>query len=221
MAAKRKYKKRTKKTSNIDFTIIFTVLISVVVAALVYTRSGVVGETLSDVLGGMVGWLKYILPIGSLVVAIRTASDKTQDISVKLLQYIFFIICIAVVSCCIECSNGSLNVNENLQVTMQNAYDLGVNNSGGGALGALASVPLVKLFGKVVSIIIGIILSIIMFAITFGINLSEKLGESLERYTEKKEEIQEERLKRRELMKEEESEREKRRRIYCGSRLLL
>ena len=213
MAAKRKYKKRTKKAQSMNLTIIFVMLISVAIAALVYTRSGVVGETLSDVLGGMVGWLKYVLPIGSLIIAIRTASDKTQDISVKLLQYILFIICIAVVFCCIEFSKGSLNANEDLQVTMQTAYSLGVDNSGGGALGALASVPLVKLFGKFVSIIIGVILSIIMFAVTFGINLLEKLGESLERYTEKKEEIQEERLKRRQLMQEEESDREKRRRI--------
>lgn len=214
MATKRKYKKRTKKTSSIDLTVVFTIIASIVIAALVYTRSGYVGETMSDVLGGMIGWLKYIFPIGSFIVAIKTASSKTEDLSVKLLQYILLLICIAVVASSLEFGNGNLNANENIQVTMQNAYDLGVNNNGGGALGALASVPLIKLFGKFIAVVIGIILSIILFAVTFGIDLSSKLGESIERYADNKEERQAERLKRKEMMQEEEeAQREKKKRI--------
>lgn len=215
MAAKRKYRKNTKSTknkkssSNVNIAAIVTVLLSIVVAGLVYTRSGYIGEQLSDVLGGMMGWLKYVLPVGSFVVAIKVSGNQTQSLSTKLLQYALLLICISVVASSHEFGNSSLNANEDLQVTMQNAYNLGVQGNGGGALGALASVPLINMFGKFIATVIGIILAVITFAVTFEIDLSGKLGNSLEQMAEKNEERQAEKLKRKELMKDEEDKRKR------------
>ena len=203
MATKRKYKKRTKKSQSLDLVAVGTTLLSIVIAFLVYTKSGYVGENLSDLLGGMIGWLKYILPIGTLIVTIKVASSKKHNLGEKLAQYFLLLICIAIVISIPQFGNGKINVNDNIQVIAQQAYSHGVDNSSGGALGSLASVPLIKLFGKVVATIVSVILSVILFAITFEINLSEKLGELLEKYTEKREIIQEEKMQRREELKEE------------------
>ena len=222
MATKRKYKKRTKKAPNIDLEILGTIILSVVIAILVYTRSGYVGEGLSDILGGMLGWLKYVFPIGLLIVTIKVTNNSRDSFGTKILKYALLLICIAVLSSNYEFNNGRLNANDNLQVIAQNAYNLGTENSGGGALGALAAVPLIKLFGKIGATVVSVILSVIMFAITFEIDLSEILGRLLERFVERREEIQEERANRKNMIEddeEKETEREKKKRIREEKRL--
>ena len=194
---KRKYNRKTKKTPSVDLISVASIIISIALGAFVYTRSGYVGEGLSDILGGMMGWLKYIFPIGLLAVSVKVAGDRLESLTVKLSQYALLIICTAVAITVYKFGGEGLNVNDNLQITMQNAYELGVSNVGGGALGALASVPLIKLFGKVASVIVSSLLSIILFAITFGIDLSEKLGTLTEQIVERREQ------RRTELLKEE------------------
>ena len=45
-------------------------LISILLAILIYTKSGYIGEHLSPILGGIMGAIKYIIPIGMLFIAI-------------------------------------------------------------------------------------------------------------------------------------------------------
>lgn len=207
---KRKYKRRKNNTPDLDIMAVATAVISIAIGIFVYTRSGYFGEGLSDVLGGMMGWLKYIFPIGLCAISIKVAGDKYESLTVKLSQYLLFLICAAVAITVYKFGNESLNTNDSLQITMQNAYELGVSNEGGGALGALASVPLIKLFGRILATIISSILAIILFAITFGIDLAEKLGTLIEQIVDKREERKAELLK----MQEEQGEtpRERRRR---------
>ena len=207
---KRKYKRRKNNSPDLDIMAVATAVISIAIGIFVYTRSGYFGEGLSDVLGGMMGWLKYIFPIGLCAISIKVAGDKYESLTVKLSQYLLFLICAAVAITVYKFGNESLNTNDSLQITMQNAYELGVSNEGGGALGALASVPLIKLFGRILATIISSILAIILFAITFGIDLAEKLGTLIEQIVDKREERKAELLK----MQEEQGEtpRERRRR---------
>ena len=209
---KRKYNRKTKKAPSIDIIAVASIILSIVIGAFVYTRSGYVGEGLSDVLGGMMGWLKYIFPVGLLAVSIKAAEDKLESLTVKLSQYALFLICTAVAITVYKFGSGNLNVNDSLQITMQNAYQLGVQSIGGGALGALAAVPLIKLFGKVAAVIISGLLAIVLFAITFGIDLSEKLGTIAEKIVERREERQAEMLKRQEIEEQEESPKDRRKR---------
>ena len=209
---KRKYNRKTKKAPSIDIIAVASIILSIVIGAFVYTRSGYVGEGLSDVLGGMMGWLKYIFPVGLLAVSIKAAEDKLESLTVKLSQYALFLICTAIAITVYKFGSGNLNVNDSLQITMQNAYQLGVQSIGGGALGALAAVPLIKLFGKVAAVIISGLLAIVLFAITFGIDLSEKLGTIAEKIVERREERQAEMLKRQEIEEQEESPKDRRKR---------
>ena len=214
---KRSYKRKSnkKQTPSIDILAVITSVLSIILAIFVYTRSGYVGQALSDILGGMMGWLKFLFPIGILCVSIKVAGDKTESLSGKFAQYALLLICVAIVASIFEFGNGSLSVNEDIQVTMQNAYQIGEQNNGGGALGALAAVPLIKLFGKFGAIIISSILAIVFFAVTFGIDLTEKIGELLEQTMDRREQRQIEKMRRQEMMEEEqpqESARERRKR---------
>ena len=172
--AKRKYKKKqTKKKSSLDFGVIITLIFSALLTVLIYAESGYVGIMLSDFFGGLFGVIKYVLPIGSFAVAVKMAcEDDDGYISSKIAQYTLLLIFIAVILSVYEIYNGVINIEQNISDVIRDAYTLGENSMGGGALGTLAAVPLFKLFGRVGAIIVSIGAAIILFATTFGIDIS-------------------------------------------------
>ena len=109
MAKKRKYKKRkqTKKTNSINVAIIVTIVISILLAVIVCLESeaGKIGQALSSFLGGMIGWLKYILPFGMIVIAINLACKKRGYLSSKLTQYFVFLFFVSVVASIFQISS--------------------------------------------------------------------------------------------------------------------
>ena len=153
MARKRTYKKRStgakrmtkKRASKIDMTVVTLIVISILLAVLIYTKSGVVGAKLNEVLGGMMGIIQYVLPIGIFAIAIKIACDENDGLSSKIIQYIIFIISIAVLMSTFEISTGALTTNKELSEVVKDAYSLGASGTGGGAIGAVIAVPLVNL----------------------------------------------------------------------------
>ena len=171
--AKRKYKKRQPKKSSLDFGVIITIIFSALLTVLIYAESGYVGIMLSDFFGGMFGIIKYVLPIGSFAVAIKMAcKDDDGYISSKIAQYTLLLIFVSVILSVYEMYNGVINIDQNISDIVRDAYTLGENNMGGGALGTLAAVPLFKLFGRIGTIILSIGSALILFATTFGIDIS-------------------------------------------------
>ena len=67
----------------------------------------------------------------------------------------------------------NINIEQNISEIVKDAYQLGENNIGGGALGTIAAVPLFRLFGKIGTIIVSIGAAVILFATTFGIDVAE------------------------------------------------
>ena len=59
--AKRGRKK--KKETNLNILVAGLIMSSIVLGVLIYTNSGTIGEFLSPFLGGIMGYVKYILPI--------------------------------------------------------------------------------------------------------------------------------------------------------------
>ena len=74
-----------KKKNNIDKNLVVVVMIitSLLLCVLIYAQSGWIGEHLSPVLGGIMGWIKYIIPIGTLAIAIKIAVDDKEYLSKK------------------------------------------------------------------------------------------------------------------------------------------
>ena len=193
--------KRNKKQST-DLGLIITIILSILLTVLIYTESGYVGIVLSDFFGGMFGIIKYVVPIGAFAVAIKKAcKDDDEYISAKILKYTVLLIFIAVILSVYEIYNGEINIEQNVSEIVKDAYALGENNIGGGALGTIAAVPLFKLFGKVGTIILSIGASLVLFAVTFGIDISEMISNWIQSGVENRKEKQEEKLQIREERK--------------------
>ena len=205
--AKRKYKKRKqsakKRASNIDLAIVGLIILSILLAVLIYGKSGVIGIKLNEILGGMIGIIKYILPIGMFAVAIKIASDDDDYVTSKLMQISILLISFSVLVSVYQINKGELTIlDKEISAIAKDAYNIGANGTGGGVLGAILATPLVKLLGQVGATIlcIGIV---VMFAVfTFGINMSEIINnimersqENLEERQERKQQLREERIK--------------------------
>ena len=201
--AKRKYKKRQTKKSSLDFGVIITIIFSALLTVLIYAESGYVGIMLSDFFGGMFGIIKYVVPIGSFAVAIKMAcKDDDGYISSKIAQYTLLLIFVSVILSVYEIYNGVINIEQNISDIVRDAYTLGENNMGGGALGTIAAVPLFKLFGKVGTIILSIGAALILFATTFGIDISGMVSGWIQSGVEKRKQKHEEKMLAREEQQE-------------------
>ncbi len=192
---KRRFKKSTKK-SNLDLSIIGIIVFSILLAILLYTNSGTLGKKLNEVLGGMMGILRYILPVGAFAIAIKKACENEREyITQKFVQYAILIICIAIVMSVYQISKGTLDITKDISQVMKNAYTLGAKDAGGGVIGTLAAVPLVKLLGSLGAVVLSIGVSLMLFAFVFEIDIAEFVSNKVEDYLEKKDIRKQEREK--------------------------
>ena len=193
MAKKRRYKKRKKTASKLDVTIITLIVLSILLAVLIYTKSGVIGLKLNEILGGMMGLMQYVLPIGIFIIAIKIACEERDELTPKLIQYLIAIVSLSVMLSVFQVSSGELSYNKELGETVKDAYFLGSQNKGGGAIGAVGAIPLEKLLGEVGAVIFCIGVAVVLIVFTFGINLSEMINLMAEKIRDRREERLEER----------------------------
>ena len=146
--ARRSKKKEDKRILNIQVAALM--LIGILLAVLIYTKSGYIGETLSPILGGIMGWIKYIIPIGTFAIAIFLAKEEDiHSFSKKIFQYAILLLCITIVITVIQISRGELNIyNNKFEKFIEDAYYQGTRNLGGGAVGAIFAFYLIKLIRK-------------------------------------------------------------------------
>ena len=195
----KKGKKNTKKTaSNIDLAVVALIVISILLGVLIYAKSGVIGVKLNEILGGMMGIIKYVLPIGIFAMAIKMAIDDDEYLSSKLAQCAILLISFAVLMCVYQVNVGNLTIDKSLSEVVKDSYALGTQEKGGGALGAILAVPLVKLLGPIGAIILCVGIVIILAVFVFGINASEIINNFIEKSQENREERLEQKQKNRE-----------------------
>ena len=174
MAKKRRKNQRQSKKMNIDVAVVALFIIGILSAAFIYFKSGYIGETLSKFLGGIFGFVKYIIPIGIIAVAINIIKEDKKYLTSKLMHYSVVVCCICTVMSIYEVAiTKSLCMNSSIQDVVERAYYLGSNNKGGGIIGAIISFPLIKLLGIPGTIIVTIGLALIFAIFTFGIRPTE------------------------------------------------
>ena len=203
MARKRRYKKRKKTASRLDIAVVILIVLSILLAVLIYTKSGTIGIKLNEILGGIMGLMQYVLPIGGLAIAIKLASDGREEITSKLVQYGIALISLAIVFSVFQISSGELDSSKEMSEVVKDAYYYGTQSHGGGAVGAVGGVILAKLLGNVGAIIFCIGVAVILLVFTFGINLSDIINMFMDKIEEKREERFE---RKEELAKEREKE---------------
>lgn len=203
--AKKKTKKKTnkkakKRASNMDLAVVAIIILSILLCVLIYGNSGIVGVKLNEILGGMMGIIKYILPIGTFLIGIKLALDDDEYLTSKLTQYTVLLISVAVLMSAWQINSGEMSIsNKTMQTVVKEAYNLGTQDIGGGALGVILAMPLSKLLSPIGAIIlcVGVVIMLVVF--TFGINISEIINN----FVEKTEENREEKYERRQQLREE------------------
>ena len=194
----RRSKKKNRKT--LDLQVVSLIIISILLAILIYTKAGYIGETLSPVLGGIMGWIKYIIPVGTFAIAVFLACDEDKEnFMKKILQYAVFLLCITTIITVIQISQGKLDMSEGFEKAVEEAYENGSKNIGGGAVGAICAIALIGLVGKIGTVIIALGVVIIDSIFLFGIKPAELLKEYVESRNERKQELKEQRLEQKKL----------------------
>ena len=191
--AKRRRKTTQKKYTrkmNTETAIVMLIVAGILSGVLIYLKSGYIGKTLSDFLGGIFGIVKYIVPIGFIGVAISLIQNKKDDVKVKLMQYGIILSCVCTILSIYEVAvTKSLFMNQEIQNVMERAYYLGTLNKGGGIVGSFFTYPLIKLLGIPGTIILAIGLTVIFLVFMFGFKPSELFLSLYERFKERREEV--------------------------------
>ena len=118
MAKKRRYKKRKKQTSQLDITIVGLIIFSILLAVLIYTKSGIIGSKLNEILGGMLGIMQYVLPIGIFIIAIKIACEN-EEMGSKLTQYVIAIVSLSIMFSVFQLASGELLQTKNMGEIVQ------------------------------------------------------------------------------------------------------
>ena len=180
---------KKKKRSTLDIEVALLIIASILLAILIYTKSGYIGKTLSPILDGIMGWIKYIIPIGTFAIAIALASDDKRNSKIKMLQYAILLLCITTILTVFQVAQGKLNVQNGFENTVAQAYNEGSNNIGGGAVGAICGAFLINLLGKTGTIIVALGVALITSIFLFDVKPAEMLKNSIENRNERKQEI--------------------------------
>jgi S-DNA-T family DNA segregation ATPase FtsK/SpoIIIE len=180
--------RRKQSRVSVDLAVVSMIMLSVLLVVLIYTNSGNMGRTLSPLLGGLMGWMKYILPIGTFAIAINLACEKNENLSLKLIQYAIFLICISVIMCVYQVSKGTIDMSKDIGDVLQQAYDLGQKNIGGGAIGMMATIPAVSMLGETGAVILAIGVAIIVLIFMFGIHPAQVITDAVENMEERRKE---------------------------------
>ena len=182
-----KSRKKRKKKSGLNLSVIIMFILSILFLILIYTNSGYIGEHLSPMLGGIMGWIKYIIPIGMFLITIHMVSKDKEYLISKLIQYVILLMCITSTITLFQISKKNLNLNDEFTEIVSQAYELGEKNIGGGAIGAIVAVPLAKLLGRLGAVIVSIGIAVILTIFIFGIQPAEIFDLIIKKIKENKE----------------------------------
>lgn len=181
-------RKKKKQHVNINVVVAIMIIASILLAVLIYSNSGFIGEHLSPFLGGIMGYVKYFLPIGVFILAIYIAYQGETSWSKKVVQFCALLLCISVIMNVYEIYQGNIIFEgKSLENIINQFFNLGSKGAGGGAIGAIFTIPLIDLFEKVGTIIIASGGIIALTVSMFGIDLVNRISDFIDGAEERKE----------------------------------
>ena len=124
MAKKRRYKTKSR-ASKVDVVVVSLIILSILLAVLIYTKSGVIGNKLNEVLGGFLGVIQYVLPLGVFAIGIKLASESSEDLMPKLIQYAILLVFLSIAFSVFQFAGDDLQNNKELSEIVKDAYSLG------------------------------------------------------------------------------------------------
>ena len=211
-------KKKTKKkkaapkksfTLSPEMTIIIMLIVGIMLGVLIYTGAGQIGAFLSPLFGGLLGVIKYIIPVGIVVTALSLMKEDSDYVTTKLTQFIIFVVCVSVVMHVHQFSKATIASNVTFEEIVSEAYNLGTMNKGGGAIGAIVATPLINMIGSLGTTILTIVIAVITCMYLVGVNPVEFLIEFIDGREDRKEEKRARREEQRQAFNERREERRK------------
>ena len=70
--------KKKQEQKKLNITVAILIVLSILLAVLIYTKSGYLGQTLSPALGGVLGYIKYLVPIALFAFSLKKWYNKTD-----------------------------------------------------------------------------------------------------------------------------------------------
>lgn len=156
--------RRKKNKKNIDAIFIILLISSVISAIIIYLKTGYIGEVISPIIGGILGPVKYVLPVGIFFLAIATAKEEKKSYTSRIIQFLLIITILCSLLTILEVSKENISVDSKAINIISDSYELGRVGIAGGAVGAVVAIPFIKLFGLVGA---GIILAVSVFILIF------------------------------------------------------
>ena len=156
--------------------VILLILLGIILAILIYGNSGYVGNFLNEILGGMVGIFKYLVPIVPFISAIYMVSNNKEDLLSKIIPTSIIMLCCLATMTLYQILNNALEYNIQFSEIIDRAFYLGKWNKGGGIIGILIAYPLVKLFEPIAALIIILGIAVIVAVFVFGLKPSEHIS---------------------------------------------
>ena len=163
------------------------IVTSILLAVLIYTNSGFIGEHLSPFLGGMMGYIKYILPIGLFALSIYVAYQGETSWGKKILQFSLILLSISIIMNVYEINQGNVVISgRDFQNVLGQFYDLGAEGIGGGAIASIFTMPLIELLGQLGTVILmaGVIIALTISM--FGIDVVNRISAIIDDASERK-----------------------------------
>lgn len=179
MGRKKKSKiTQKKKQINEDIMVVVLFVLTILLFILIYGEAGALGEILSPALGGIIGWIKYLLPFGTAAAAIAMAKNDDNYMFSKIFQSMMFLACIAGLLSMYQLSK--LEAFRTGEVTFEGvleiAYELGTKNVGGGTVGTVLAYPLSSLLGNGGAAVVLVGIAVIILVFNFGLKPAEFLA---------------------------------------------
>ena len=195
--------KKKQEQKKLNITVAILIVLSILLAVLIYTKSGYLGQTLSPALGGVLGYIKYLVPIALFAFSLYIAYDKdTKYYLPKIVMFFFILVFIDVIFSCYQISKGNIDISGSTDTILKQAYTLGTMDIGGGVLGTAIAAPLINLIGILGTVIASIGVCLIALVFIFGLHPADAISNSIDKVAEK----QAKRSKEREQIKEQQKQ---------------
>lgn len=195
--------KKKQEQKKLNITVAILIVLSILLAVLIYTKSGYLGQTLSPALGGVLGYIKYLVPIALFAFSLYIAYDKdTKYYLPKIVMFFFILVFIDVIFSCYQISKGNIDISGSTDTILKQAYTLGTMDIGGGVLGTAIAATLINLIGILGTVIASIGVCLIALVFIFGLHPADAISNSIDKFAEK----QAKRSKEREQIKEQQKQ---------------
>ncbi len=182
----RKRRRQSKKSGfklNDDIAVVLLIIVGITLAILVYGNSGYMGNMLNEVLGGLFGGFKLLVPIIPFVWVLYMISKRKEDLKHKLIPSGILIVCFMIMSTLFQILGNRLEYNVSFSEVLDRAYYIGTakSDNGAGAIGAALTFPIVKLFAPIAALIIVIGIAIVVIVFVFKLKPLEFLSNLFEK----------------------------------------